>query len=287
MREGLLRAKFKASSVSLAVWALSATVLFLCTWYLWYPKFLFWHDGGLNVLRLMMLIDFALGPVLMFVAFNPNKARRLVVLDFAVIISLQLAGLVYGIYQIHQQRPVLLSYYNGEFHPVRATSIEQQGVSPAEVVAKVQGSPKMMIALMPTHDQLQQALALAMLKGVSIDQQVALLHPLPDYSYQVFTNDGLIRLYMQEKMPQQFQSLMQRENQSGLSLTWFTGRYSNAIILFDAKADYVGYISVPQGLKPPALKLEAQPKKRMDKSMEKMSLVNVPSDTKSTPVSAI
>jgi len=107
----MLHAKLKALSLhflySLALVGIAALLV-----QHWYPDWLFWLDGGLQVMQLIVPIDLVLGPLLMFVVFNPKKSFKEKSLDVGVVLVLQWAALGYGLWQAHEQRPLSV-YFSG------------------------------------------------------------------------------------------------------------------------------------------------------------------------------
>lgn len=79
----------------------------------WYPPPWFAHDGGWQVLRIIIFVDVVLGPLLTLVVFRRGKPglRR----DLAVIGGLQLAALLYGGGVMFLYRPAFVVYAESNF----------------------------------------------------------------------------------------------------------------------------------------------------------------------------
>ena len=126
----LLIAKLKALgahlSISAVLVAIALSLMLLC----WFPAPLFTTDGGGVGLKLLLLVDLVLGPLLTFVVFNPTKARRLMVLDLSVIAVLQLAAYGYGLWNIHSVRVQAVAFDEGVFHAVTAPLFKEQEIAP-------------------------------------------------------------------------------------------------------------------------------------------------------------
>ena len=129
-----LPTRFKAAGIHLSL----SLVVFAVALYLilveWYPDFHFVVDGGWRGVKIMAGVDLVLGPSLTLVIFNPFKARRLILLDLACIAIVQVGALVWGFYAVHSQRPVAVSYFEGEFLSLTAEPlrIEKQPADYAE-----------------------------------------------------------------------------------------------------------------------------------------------------------
>jgi hypothetical protein len=113
MDQPILHAKLKALGwhfLYSTVLVMLATLLI----YYWYPHWLFWLDGGVQILYLIIPIDLVLGPCLMFVVFNPQKSTREKILDVGVILVLQWCALGYGLWQAMQNRTLALYFNSAE-----------------------------------------------------------------------------------------------------------------------------------------------------------------------------
>ena len=82
---------------------------------LWYPGPLFEAAGGDRLVFILVAVDVTLGPLITLVIFKAGKKG--LKFDLAVIASLQLAALVYGMHTVYVARPGLPGVHQG---PVRA-----------------------------------------------------------------------------------------------------------------------------------------------------------------------
>jgi len=124
--KSLLSAKFKALAAHLSISAVMVGIALALMLLRWFPAPLFATDGGGVGLKLLLLVDLVLGPLLTFVVFNPHKARRLMVLDLSVIAVLQLAAYGYGMFNIHSVRVQAVAFHQGLFHTVTADAFAEQ-----------------------------------------------------------------------------------------------------------------------------------------------------------------
>lgn len=83
---------------------------------LWYPQPYFLHDGGWQVLRLILLVDVVLGPLLTLIVFD--RAKKSLARDLAVIALTQVAALAYGATVMVQYRPAFVAELDGVFYTV-------------------------------------------------------------------------------------------------------------------------------------------------------------------------
>lgn len=104
-----IRAKLQATGIHL-LFSLLLVLVGFALLLMWYPAWLFWSDGGIQVLWLLVGVDLVLGPALTFVVYNPTKSMRERILDMSLIIIIQLAAFGYGMYQAYEQRSLTVWY---------------------------------------------------------------------------------------------------------------------------------------------------------------------------------
>ena len=109
MDKNTIQAKFQATGLHL-LFSLLLVLVGFALLLMWYPAWLFWSDGGIQVLWLLVSVDLILGPALTFVVYNPKKSVRERILDLSLIILIQLGAFGYGMYQAYDQRSLTLWY---------------------------------------------------------------------------------------------------------------------------------------------------------------------------------
>lgn len=160
-REGAARAFVIHLSLSAAVVAALAATM----WRLWYPQPFFMHDGGWQMLRLIVLVDVGIGPLLTLLVFDRAKPelRR----DLAVIAALQLAAFACGTWVMHAWRPAFLVHASSTFHSVpwpdmlRATP----DPGPARAIAAMTSPPARVVLDLPRDAAARGALLQRSLAG--------------------------------------------------------------------------------------------------------------------------
>lgn len=105
---------------SLVVAALAAVLVF----WVWFPYPYSEVAGGSGLFRLMVSVDVVLGPLLTFAVFNRAKPWSVLRLDLSVIVVLQAAALLYGVYTVYEARPVYLVHEVDRFRVVTAVDID-------------------------------------------------------------------------------------------------------------------------------------------------------------------
>lgn len=108
--------KVPAFLIHLAISAALVAMLAAVAYIVWYPPPYFAFDGGWNVLRMVILVDVVLGPLLTLVVFRRGKKelRR----DLGTIAAIQLVAFVYGAGLMMQYRPAFIVYAEKNFFSV-------------------------------------------------------------------------------------------------------------------------------------------------------------------------
>jgi hypothetical protein len=107
---------------SLLVAAIVAALVFG----VWYPDPYRELSGGRELFFLIMGVDLVCGPLLTFVLFNPAKPKRELVMDLSLVVVLQLAALAYGVWTVHQARPLYLVHEVDRFKVIALPDIDIQ-----------------------------------------------------------------------------------------------------------------------------------------------------------------
>jgi hypothetical protein len=142
-RGAALIARLRAAAIH---FALSLTAVGVLVWLMlqfWYPQPYFRADGGWRVLRIIVLVDVVLGPLLTFVVFN--RAKRELVRDLAVIAVIQVVAFGYGAVTMYQYRPVFLAAVEQTLYTVNWPELERvtQDLATVRSLAAGQTTPVM------------------------------------------------------------------------------------------------------------------------------------------------
>jgi hypothetical protein len=104
---------------SLAVALLAAALVFG----LWYPAPYRTLSGGLHLFSLLVVVDVMLGPLATMVVSKLGKSARAWRTDVALIALVQCAALGYGLWTLHQARPVYMAFELDRFRVVHAVDV--------------------------------------------------------------------------------------------------------------------------------------------------------------------
>lgn len=125
----LLVSKLKALATHLSI---SLVLVAIALWLMlgrWFPAPLFHTDGGGIGLKLVVLVDLVLGPLLTFVVFDPAKTRKALAIDFTTIALLQLGAYFYGLHNVYSVRVQAVAYHEGVFYTVTPEPLAQQEIA--------------------------------------------------------------------------------------------------------------------------------------------------------------
>jgi len=100
--------KLKAFLINLTISTAIIAVVFALIFFYWYPRPYFEANGAWSVIRVLVMVDLIMGPLLTLVLFKKGKPG--LVLDLCIIAAVQLSALVYGINVIYGERPYYLVF---------------------------------------------------------------------------------------------------------------------------------------------------------------------------------
>lgn len=124
----LYRARMGGIHLALSlVVALMAAVLVLGVWYPVPHRSL---SGGLHLFSLLVVVDVMLGPLATTIVSKPGKSAREWRTDVALIALVQCVALGYGLWTLHQARPVYMAFEVDRLRVVHAVDV------PPELLAK-------------------------------------------------------------------------------------------------------------------------------------------------------
>lgn len=168
---------------SLLVAALIAALVFG----LWYPAPFRTLSGGLHLFALLVAVDVALGPLATLVVSRPGKPAREWRMDVALIVLLQLAALGYGLWTLHQARPVYMAFEIDRLRVVSAADVAEELLpqAPANLSQLPQWRPGL-VAVRPFASETEKAEAtMAALQGVELGFRPDFWVPYEDATAQI------------------------------------------------------------------------------------------------------
>jgi hypothetical protein len=164
--------KFRFKAFGLHVTA--STCLFLLAlgtlyfgWYRW-PG---WYLTGATTIVLMMAgIDVVLGPLLTLVIANPNKPRRELARDIAIIATVQLAAMGYGLTTLWQGRPLYYTFSTRFLEMVQASDLSPEEIALGrklnpQLAPHWYSRPRWVYAPMPDDEKFRQQIVANSISG--------------------------------------------------------------------------------------------------------------------------
>jgi len=241
--------RYAAFATHLLISLLVVGALFGLSILLWYPSPLFEIDGGWQGLRIVALVHLVLGPVLTLVVFRPGKPGLR--MDMAIIVSIQLAALSYGIWILHHNRPALLVYADDVIKPIPFSVVEE--IDPqGDVLRRYAEELPVKLALpIPTDPEAGSAYLLQRVLSptplhLHVDDYVRLSEWWPG----VIADSLDIAHYVQQQEAwrrQLEQTIAQLQKPlDELVFLPIEGRNKSGIVVADAASgDFVGYLDIP------------------------------------------
>jgi len=92
-------------------------------WYRWPGWYL---TGVLRILIIVLIVDLALGPTITFIIANPQKPRRALARDIAIVVAVQIIALMYGATTLWKGRPLYYTFSVDRIEMVQASDIEEK-----------------------------------------------------------------------------------------------------------------------------------------------------------------
>ena len=240
-----LRDRFKAFSIHLGISILIFAAALWLIAMVWYPQPYFEIAGGWQGVRIMILVDIVLGPMLTFMIFDRSKGWPKLRFDLWCIAIAQALALLWGFWAVDQQRPLASVYWEGKFHLLTAGDYGEQSVGP-EALDRFEGRQPLLLSTQEPADQEQVAgvLAYQMVSGL-MPWQLDFLHaPLSSHWPEVRAKAKSPEAHLQ-RFPDasaELERIVARAGMPADSLVFFpvTARYGSAMLVFDQSGKVVG-----------------------------------------------
>ena len=179
MLNSSLKFRLKAFAYHLGTSVLIALISLYIVFMVWHPAPLAKAVGVTHIFIMMLGIDVILGPLLTFII--AKKDKKSLKFDLAVIVVLQLAAFIYGIYNIAISRPVYIAFDTSRFEVVQANEIPQTSLEQAPVSYQHLGwsRPKYVAVIAVKNDEQRSARLFSELEtGVAPSKQPHLYESL-------------------------------------------------------------------------------------------------------------
>lgn len=148
--------RFQAAAIHLTISALIGVGILLLMLSLWYPPPLFAAMGGRELILMLGGVDIALGPLLTLIVYaHGKKSLRF---DLAVIATLQLAALAYGVHAMYWGRPAFIAFVEKRLAVVSAAELEDEALTKARPEFRILSKTgPVLVAVDPPTDPKEQS----------------------------------------------------------------------------------------------------------------------------------
>ena len=228
--------RLKAFSVHLSVSAIAFLIILYYILLHWYPKPHFTVNGGWQGIRIMLFVDFVLGPFLTLLLFNPGKSLKAIIFDLCMIGIIQISAFTWGAFAVHSQRPVALSLSDGVIYPVLEEELTLQEKSPINIQAMDTGKPPVVYARAAvTEEEQAGAFAYEFMEGIISAKLFFLMEPIKQHIEKLF----MASLENMENPPEKFlhikEDYLKNNNYKDGELAFvpFQGKYGNSLLIFN------------------------------------------------------
>lgn len=137
---------------------------------IWYPAPYRSLSGGLHLFSILIVVDIMLGPLATVVVSRPDKPRSEWRVDVALIVCVQLAALAYGLWTMHQARPVYLAFEIDRMRVVHSVDVSPKLLARApEGLQSLPFDGPGLIAVRPFASETEKAqMTIAAIQGLEL-----------------------------------------------------------------------------------------------------------------------
>lgn len=188
MLNSSLKFRLKAFSYHLSISIFIALISLYIVFIVWHPAPLAKAVGVTHIFIMMLGIDAVLGPLLTLII--AKKDKKSLKFDLGIIIVLQLAAFIYGIYNIAISRPVYIAFDTSRFEVVQANTIPIESLdiaTPPYNTLNWGRSDFVAVKVAENIEQKNNRLFVELETGVSPSMQLNLYEPL-DTQWPVISN---------------------------------------------------------------------------------------------------
>jgi len=238
--------RVKASLIHLAISVFVISMVLSVFLLVWYPA-PYAEISGLNsILKLLVGIDVVLGPLITLIIYNKKKAS--LKFDLAVVASLQIAALCYGIFTVYQGHPAYIVYAVDRFELISAQDARPELTKYDEFKISKLGFPKLAYAQMPSGVKERNDIIFSALQGVDLEKMSQFYEPFLDHKEDIAKKgldpDKLFASASKKQLLQDFLDL-HKENTGSVTFHPIVGKEKDAVIVISKKSgEIVGTILV-------------------------------------------
>lgn len=120
----MFKYKLKAFAMHFSLSLIIVLTSIFIVWFIWYPAPLYKATGVNKIFMIVLGIGLIAGPLLTFLVSKPNK--KSLRFDIVIIVIIQLAAFLYGLYQVYDGRPAWIAYNVDRFDLIRNNEIDNR-----------------------------------------------------------------------------------------------------------------------------------------------------------------
>jgi hypothetical protein len=124
-----MRFRLKAFGLHLSASAVALTAVLGTFWLCWYRWPGWYLASALHVVGILVMVDVVLGPTLTLIVASPAKRAAVLARDIAIIVTVQLAALVYGATTLWLGRPLYYTFSADRLELVQASDLKAEDIS--------------------------------------------------------------------------------------------------------------------------------------------------------------
>ncbi len=246
----LIKSKFKAAGIHLAISSIIFLVLAYFIVFEWYPLPYFTADGGWQGIRMVALIDLVLGPFMTLIIFNPQKSTREIHFDLGTIACIQVGVLIWGIYTVYNERPVAIVHWDGEFYSMPAKAYSERNIAVDELEQFGVEKPVLIHAYRPVEiEAIHEVLILSTEEQLAPFEQLQLYRTFKDNHHEIFQKQLDINeiIHHNDRMRLELETFLLQSsgNKDDFIYMPLNARYHNVVLIFSQTGEVKGTLNAP------------------------------------------
>ena len=127
-----MKFRLSAFGLHLSGSAVALTLVVGTFWLAWYRWPGWYLASALHVVGILVMVDLVLGPTLTLIVANPAKPRRELARDIGIIVTVQLAALIYGATTLWFGRPLYYTFSVDRLEIVQASDLKAEDIATAQ-----------------------------------------------------------------------------------------------------------------------------------------------------------
>jgi len=108
--------RLKAFAIHLLISASIVSIFFYFALLVWYPDPYDYFYSSFNILKIVLLVDLIIGPLLTLIIYDIKKSRNELRRDLSIVALIQILAFAWGVHVTYDSRPVFLVFSNKDFY---------------------------------------------------------------------------------------------------------------------------------------------------------------------------